>query len=115
MILKIAVYGESDKTQWRYIDNVAEVSTFDVFLRKVEREDGQTEVLGFFSTKDGDDAWRPDMVFLPDALEKSVLGEKPASHRVSAFLMTSRERVGHLVAFREAYLMNDDGKTIERL
>lgn len=114
MILKIATYGEDRKAQWRFIDDVGEVATMSVFLRKAKREDGKADVLRFFVAEDCENKWNPDMIFLPPSVEKAVF-ESGSVTRVSALLMMSRAKVGSLIAFHEAYLMNDEGKTIERL
>jgi len=116
MILKIAQYDDGPQImRWKYIDNIAEVSTFNVFLKKAIVEDDGPEVLKFFATRDGDDEWKPDLTFIPRIVEETVLSGSTDARRVSAVMTTSREGNGRLIAFHEAYLMNDEGKTIERL
>lgn len=117
MILKIAQYDGSQRAHWKFIDDIGEVSTLSVFLRMARDGDGEeaAEVLRFFSKADGVDLWFPDIVFLPDSVEKLVLSGRETSQRISAVLVITRGKVGQLIAFHEAYLMNDEGKTIERL
>ena len=115
MILKIARYGHGKQKRWEFIDGIREASTFPIYLRKILREDGKTEVLRCFYDESGDEQVRMDSFSVPSPVEESVLsGEKPFCY-LSGALITSRDQAGRIVVFHEGYLLNDEGKTIERL
>ena len=68
-----------------------------------------------FSPDKANPAIEPDNVFLPRWLDEKVLEQKTPRVKVSMAYLSFKNGTHRSVAFREAYLLNDEGKTIERL
>lgn len=126
MILKFARYGAEKQIRgvgrWQFIDCIEDVSTFPVFIRRVERQpvegdkgDPCAHVLKCFLDEAGTATCEPDLYSVPRPAEERVLSGDKESLRVTGVLIMSREKVGRTVVLYAGYLLNDEGKTIERL
>lgn len=125
MILKIARYGEDScrhNARWQFIGDVAELSTQPVWLRAVKQEqngdDGEkreTTVLRCFMREDGGEEYGPDVYSVPHNVGERVLKGEVKAFRLAGLFLMLRNGSGKTVVCLEAYLMNDDGKTIEGL
>jgi len=108
---------------WKHIDNIAETMPEPVYLRMVvlddddERKEGSDKpVLRCARTKDGEAYYRDVSWYsVPDHIEKLVRDGDSSFCALGGLTLKLTNGHRKFVVFQEAFLMNDEGKTIDRL
>lgn len=113
MIVKIL---DVDANRWVWIDQVARCTAHKAFLRCYPDD---KEFVGLFSSEDRTqgDVLRVDDSYIPHDVVDEVRSGKVDTAIVSVMYLTMRgtNEVRVFSYHSQVYLMNDEGKTIERL